>query len=287
MFFDRSNKAKKQMGKLNQRDVALCVSRLNPVLKDEMMNALNGVVVVAGGFVRSLVAGETVNDIDVFVTSDISVNVLTARMEKAGFNTSSSSNAKTLVSGDKIPVQIITRWMFGNTDKHEELRKGDDRDKVLAASMMLQDVINSFDFTVCQAGIICTPQGWMGICSDDFYEDLCAKRLVYTKPDRTEDAGGSMLRLLKYTSRGYRATLSSISAITARWLMGRSDGEVVLRIHSDGKVEGVTVIPDPNEFFTPIQHFNNLDEEQVAKILEDRLVEIDPPLDVSILPYVP
>jgi len=274
------------MAQLNERDVAVCVSRLNSTLRDEMQGALNGVIVVAGGFVRSVIAHETINDIDVFISNDVSLNVLNQRLTKAGFAAQSSPNATTFVNNDRTPVQVITRWMFGNTDKFTDLRLGTEAEKKLAASMMLQDVIASFDFTVCQAGIICMPGGkWMGMCSDNFYEDLAAKRLVYTRPDRKEDAGGSMLRLLKYTARGYRATLGSVSAVAARWLMGQSTGGCELRIRKDGVVDAVTVGPDPGDWMTPIQNFTTLDEEQVAAVLEDRLVEIDPPIDVSVLPY--
>ena len=68
--------------------------------------------------------------------------------------------------------------------------------------------------------------------------------------------------------------------------MGQSVGGCELRINKNGTVDGVTVGPDPSDWMSPIQHFTNLDEEQVAAVLEDRLVEIDPPIDVSVLPYM-
>jgi hypothetical protein len=279
------------LARLNERDVALCVARLNPTLRSEMQGALCGVTVVAGGFVRSVVSGETVNDIDVFVTSDVEVGVINDRMRKAGFTVDSSPNAQTMTQQGKTPVQVITRWMFGNSEKIKELRKSGDKNKHIATTMMLQEVIESFDFTVCQAGLIYMPgigfldleeRGWIGICSDTFYEDLCAKRLVYTKPDRKEDAGGSILRLLKYTARGYRATLDSVAAIAARWVMGTDSTTA-----HDGKMKIDQITIGINEAKTDgsVETVKGLDEAGLAEILSKRLVEIDPPIDVSILPY--
>ena len=293
------------MAQLNARDVALCVARLNPTLRNEMQGALCGVTVVAGGFVRSVVSGETVNDIDVFVTSDVEVGVINDRMKKAGFNADISPNAQTFTQHGKTPVQVITRWMFGNSDKIKELRKRGGPNKAIAATMMLQEVVDSFDFTVCQAGLVYIPTpiqisspdnelfqmfggtgSWLGICSDTFYEDLCAKRLVYTKPERLEDAGGSMLRLLKYTARGYRATLDSVAAVAARWVMGTDS-----TTSHDGKMKmdkiTIGVPDDKTRPFSTITDLKELNEEGLAEILSGRLVEIDPPIDVSVLPYVP
>ena len=45
---------------------------------------------------------------------------------------------------------------------------------------------------------------YVGLCNIRFYPDLAARRLVYTSPLRNEDAGGSILRVLKFYQRGYR-----------------------------------------------------------------------------------
>ena len=54
------------------------------------------------------------------------------------------------------------------------------------------------------------------LCSGTFYQDLAAKRLRYTRPARNEDAGGSLLRVLKYYQKGYRIPLESFAGVLTR-----------------------------------------------------------------------
>jgi hypothetical protein len=54
------------------------------------------------------------------------------------------------------------------------------------------------------------------VCAEDYHADLAAKRVVYCAPQREEEPGGSLLRLLKFAGRGYSAPLDSVAAILAR-----------------------------------------------------------------------
>ena len=45
---------------------------------------------------------------------------------------------------------------------------------------------------------------------------MAAKRLVYLSPVRSEDAGGSILRVLKFYKRGYNIPLDSLAAVIGR-----------------------------------------------------------------------
>jgi hypothetical protein len=98
------------------------------------------------------------------------------------------------------PIQVIHRWSFKQP----------------------RDVLESLDFTICQAMIWYDREAkaWVGTCSADFYQDLAAKRLTYTSPVRDEDAGGSILRVLKYYQRGYRIPLDSFGRVLGRLLRG-------------------------------------------------------------------
>src|SRR3546814_3611509 len=79
------------------------------------------------------------------------------------------------------------------------------------------DVCSSDLFTVCQAAVWRTPDGhWCSTCSDRFYVDLAARRLVYTSPVRDEEAGGSMLRVIKYVKRGYSIQVDSLGRVIDR-----------------------------------------------------------------------
>jgi hypothetical protein len=87
---------------------------------------------------------------------------------------------------------------------------------------------------------------------------LAAKRLVYRSPIRNEDAGGSMLRVLKYYQKGYRIPLNSLGSVIAR-IVKAIDFEKV-----DAK----------NEF-------------QVGKIVTGLLREVDPDIDPLHIAHLP
>jgi len=181
--------------RLNQYDLQWCVRLLPKALRDIMKKEE---IVVAGGYVRSCVTRETVNDIDLFIPErDYALHLAAAL--SVGAKPHRTVNAIT-VRGLKYPVQFITRWVYDAP----------------------QEVLSSFDFTICQAAFwwdhYC--QRWASAVSDDFYVDLAAKRLVYTNPVREEAPGGSMLRVLKYYQRGYRITIKSLSDVIARLAHG-------------------------------------------------------------------
>jgi len=110
------------------------------------------------------------------------------------------------VTGYSIPIQFIHRWTFDAPEK----------------------VIASFDFTIASAALwyekrITDKGRWVSLCDDSFYADLAAKRLIYRSPVRVEDAGGSMLRVLKFYQRGYRMPLDSLGAVMGADVQGAFD----------------------------------------------------------------
>jgi hypothetical protein len=137
----------------------------------------------------------------------------------------------------RVPVQIIHRWIFQTPEA----------------------VSDSFDFTICCAVIFFTGTKFDSYCDDRFYIDLASKRLVYRSPIRNEDAGGSMLRVLKYYQKGYRIPLDSLGKVIAR---------LVNKLDFDRNA--------------------NLDEEQEkAKIITGLLREVDPDIDPLHLAHLP
>lgn len=157
-------------------------------------------LIIAGGFIRETISKGIVSDIDLFGKSK-------EVLELAALNLSASrkgrkietDNAFTVLSPPRKPVQFIIRWLFDDPEK----------------------CCNSFDFTVCQAAIWFEKEDfeigeWKSVVSENFYHDLAAKRLVYTCPDRVEDAGGSMLRVIKFIKRGYDISPESLSVVISR-----------------------------------------------------------------------
>lgn len=185
--------------KLDLQDLKWGLQRLPLNLKTLMKEPeWAGNIFVGGGYLRSIVANEPINDVDVFVKSEKDAELLAYKLCSDKRDIVKTDNAYTIK--DKMVIQIIHRWLF---EKPE-------------------DVSNSFDFTICCAVFYFDGENFDSYCDDRFYIDLASKRLVYRCPVRNEDAGGSMLRVLKYYQKGYRIPLNSLGAVIAR-LVGSVD----------------------------------------------------------------
>lgn len=216
-----------------------------------------GEVFIAGGFIRACIANETVSDIDLFTKSkeqaEAMAKELVGEKEERLYTT---ENAIT-VKGFGLPIQFIHRWTFNSPE----------------------DCLQSFDFTIAMGLVYCkafnpspTEQDadaghptWEGISDPRFYQDLAAKRLVYTSPIRNEEAGGSMLRVLKFYQRGYRMPLSSLGAVIGRMMRGVPQEKLEER-------KGMT-----QEDW----------ERQIGHVLTGLLREVDPAHDPKHLAHLP
>lgn len=219
---------------LNTMDLAWAVRRLPGNVRD-LLKTHGAKVFLAGGYVRAVVSGERVSDIDLFSSSKDYSEACAKELAGDGkpYETPNAFTVRT----KPIPTQFIHRWTFTEP----------------------ADAIASFDFTVAQAAIWWTGERWESCCAARFYADLAAKRLVYTSPARNEDAGGSMLRVLKFYQRGYRIPLDSLGAVVSRLCMG---------------VEG-------------IGGGAGMDEAWLAKIVTGLLREVDPLIDPDHISHLP
>lgn len=229
-----------------------------------------GEIFVGGGFLRSVVAGEPVNDIDIFVSDPkiakaIAVELICQRVYHRGHTEVNeeeliaahrriheTDNALTLRCFHPV-LQIIHRWTF-------------------AAG---PEVIQSFDFTICSAcfwygcvnnaGEKESDPAWQSACLGSFYPDLAAKRLVYRNPVREEEPGGSMLRVLKYYQKGYRIPLDSLANVITRLACGVKLDRCMIK----------------NSFG------HTLDPVQFAKVICGLLREVDPNIDPNHVAHLP
>lgn len=190
---------------LSKTDLNFILSRCpRDVLK--LLRYNPGTLYLAGGFIRSTLAGEKVSDIDLFGGSadDLLRIAKDLTLERKGryFKT---DNAITVLAPPRIPVQFITRWVFTGP----------------------MTCINSFDYTVCQAVIWTelmdiipreTKIIFRSAISPQFYQDLAARRLVYTFPQREEEAGGSFMRMVKFIKKGYNIQAPSMAGVMSRIL---------------------------------------------------------------------
>lgn len=218
---------------LSYHDLAWCVKRL-PKNVVGFLQRHSKRLIVAGGFIRACIANEKVNDVDIFADSrELSRNVALELSTMGGLTHSIylTENAYT-VHCSPFPIQFIHKWIYKEP----------------------MDVVHSFDFTIAKAAFWYNKDtnAWDSYVHDNFYSDLAAKRLVYTSPIRNEDAGGSLLRVLKFYQKGYRIPLDSLGAVISR-LMQSVD----------------------------LHQVNLNNEEMLSKVITGLLIEVDPNVDLA------
>lgn len=223
------------MRELNRQDLAWAVRRLPCSVRD-LLKKHGPKVFLAGGYLRAVIAGEKVSDIDLFIPSKDYGEA--CAKELAGDGKPHVTDNAFTVRTRPTPTQFIHRWVYDSP----------------AACL------TEFDFTIAQAAIWWNSDPaaqWMSLCADSFYEDLSARRLVYTSPKRIEDAGGSMLRVLKFYQKGYRIPLDCLGGVIAR---------LAVAVKEEGWRRG---------------------EEQIAKVITGLLHEVDPNIDPDHIAHLP
>jgi hypothetical protein len=253
------------MNSLTYHDLQFALLRTPKQLLEIMKRReWSGKIFIGGGFLRSIVAGDPVNDVDVFCGSKDDAErlreTLAAETESRVWTT---DNAFTIL-GTNPPIQIIHRWSFGSGPS----------------------VADSFDFTCCCAAFWFDRHGdgapddvdnggtgkWRSYCDSRFYCDVAGKRLIYRNPVRNEDAGGSMLRVLKYYQKGYRIPLDSLADVITRLVQGVEFG-------SNGF--DITVGPDGVPFVSPEA------TRTFSRIICGLLREVDPQIDPGHVAHLP
>lgn len=224
------------MTQLSHHDLLQCVRRLPVQVRNLLKERPD--LMVAGGYIRACVAGEKVSDIDIMCPSKDAGAACALLLSKAAGDAKihKTDNALT-VKLRPVPAQFITRWTFATP----------------------KDALASFDFTIACSAFWWDGKKWCSATHPEFYADLAAKRLVYLAPVREEEAGGSMLRILKFYQRGYRIPLDSLGAVMAR------------------------MVKELN--FKHLEDFAH--EARVGKVLTGLLREVDPNIDPDHISHLP
>lgn len=224
-------------------DIRYVVTRLPKDIRD-LLTEHAGKLFVGGGFIRATIAGEEPSDIDLFGHDAAVLENIAAILKdrRDGARLYKSKNAITIITPNRMPVQFITRWAFDN-----------------AAAL-----VDSFDFTVCQAAIWRegnkVNSAWLSAIGERFYLDLAGRRLVYTSPQREEEVGGSMLRVLKYVKRGYSIQVTSLGDVIARLVHKVIDSHMTADEAGVGQViSGLLREVDP---LTVVDGFDIVDEHE-------------------------
>lgn len=191
----------------------------------------SGQIVLAGGFIRDVLAGEAPKDIDLFVSSStkrIATKVANALASRPGRNLVTTENAHTITGMSPTP-QIVYRWQFSHPSQ----------------------VIDLFDFEVCKAAIWydAVSSSWVSKIAPRFREDLRDRRLTYSPPVVSDHKTDSLLRVLKFYARGYEINYLSLAQILVDTFQGAGfDTE----LHSDDAIHAMLKRLDCKSDFTQL-----------------------------------
>jgi hypothetical protein len=237
--------------RMDNETLRFVMARVPRIIRDVMLEVagasdpkLPQAVFLAGGAIRAIIAGEKVNDYDLFVSSPSLARSVADRLITripGGARLTETANAITITAPGRTPIQCVTNWTY--TD--------------------IIPLLNAFDFTIAQAAVgVHPPDGtWEGWHSESFYQDLAAKRLRYLSPERLEHPGGSLLRMRKFLRQGYSIQVESLAALLARLI-------------KRGLFEGYTKVG--GGYLLPNGPFDITNEKDIAHLLKALLVEIDP-----------
>jgi len=226
------------------------VLRITRRLPSEVVDVLKAYpeeVFLTGGFIRSVVAGEVINDIDLIVKDIHVAGVVAGQLQGSSKKKVVKTDNAYTITRFRPAVQVIHRWTYDS-----------------AAACLAE-----FDFTIACSALWWAEKAnggkgaWFSLCHSDFYADLAAKRLVYLAPKRHEDAGGSMLRLLKFYRRGYTAPLTTVAGVITRTVAGVQDRALVRWADED------------------------LEDEDIARYVTGLLHEVDPDIDPDHIVHEP
>lgn len=192
--FDLQGEEKTSWQTLDAGDLRRIVVSL-PTKAREALRRNPGKVVLAGGYIRALIANEHVHDVDLFVNSEKDAKLI-ANSVKMLYKVDDQHLAIDLKG---VPVQMVWRYPF----------------------KAAYDILDQFDFTVTKAAIWFAEgekgeaPGFRSICHESFYRDLARKLLVYTSKREHEQFTG-FPRLLKYTSYGYTIGPKSFAEVIVK-----------------------------------------------------------------------
>jgi hypothetical protein len=210
-------------------------------------------LVLGGGYIRSMVSGEKPNDLDLFTQTPEDAKLFAKELaDEAKKKPYETGNAISVKLTPRPFVQYIHRWSFPTP----------------------QYLIESFDFTIACSALWFESEKWTSLIDDEFYADLAAKRLVYRSPQRNEDSGGSLLRVLKFYQRGFRIPLDSLGAVLARLVDGVDLNGISTESFKDGHILGGTSI-------------GRTTEERWASVITGLLREVDPQIDPEHFSHLP
>jgi hypothetical protein len=168
----------------------------------EMMKRHPGKVIVAGGFIRALVAGEDIKDLDIFVPSESEAKKW---CDEVDIEYEMGDKYLSTEPNEYFNYEIQTVWRYPFKEAYE--------------------IPEQFDYTVVKCAIWFDPGDknksatFVGICHERFYRDLARKALVFCC-ERNAEKIMSIPRLLRYTQYGYSMDPKSMAEVILKTCLG-------------------------------------------------------------------
>lgn len=157
--------------------------------------------VIAGGFLRSVGsrvlwsrckhAEERAKDIDVFVTSDERIDVVSRPLFN-GRDWVRHDRSCTIRRAGETPIQVIGEWEFEHP----------------------AELIALFDFTVIQAAMWWDGSDWQGIASESWRRDVSDREACYNAT--APNPAGTLVRIARFVDLGYSIPDGSLACIAVR-----------------------------------------------------------------------
>lgn len=183
---------------LLEDDIDHVLRRLPAHIREELRAAGEGVW-LAGGFIRAVIAHEPLTDVDLFISKShdpMRTIKKFANTDAEMVHVTDRAHTALLEQQTRMQmVQVVHGWRFDTP----------------------QNVLSEFDFSVIQAALWYAG-GWQSAVGDSFYADLAGRRIRYMQTGKnrsSDEAGGTLQRLIKYTKRGYHASPETIAEVVS------------------------------------------------------------------------
>lgn len=189
-----SNKSEYTWQNLEQDDI----KRVMFMIPDSIVDAMKrhpGKIIIAGGIIRALVAGESIKDLDIFVPGQSEAEKW---LDEVGLDYEIGDKYLTTEPSENFSYEIQTVWRYPFKEPWE--------------------IPEQFDYTVVKAAIWYDPGGkdkdpeFVGICHERFYRDIARRALVFCCERDTERVL-SIPRILRYTQYGYSMDPKSMAEV--------------------------------------------------------------------------
>lgn len=188
---------------LVNNDLQKCIN----AIPDKLINIIeNNNVIIAGGFIPSVITNSVIHDLDLYTPSSAHAANLISSICNVIPNCELSNN-NTIIKSMFLPyeVNVIQSNYASNFD----------------------EVISKFDFTICSAAIMCsgkepTSSYWVSYCNPMFYMDLAAKRISLNS-SCSSISYKTIKRIIKYVSYGYHIEDSLLKKIVIDLLSNKEN----------------------------------------------------------------